>query len=43
MRNVPQVGDPAPEFALPGTDGHHHSLAGLRGRRVLVPFLRHLM
>jgi peroxiredoxin Q/BCP len=30
------VGDPAPDFSLPGSDGKTHSLAEDRGRRVVV-------
>ena len=31
-----KVGDPAPEFALPGTDGKTHRLADHRGKRPVV-------
>lgn len=31
-----QVGDPAPDFALPGTDGAVHRLADQRGKRGVV-------
>ena len=31
-----QIGDPAPAFSLPGTDGRTHSLDGLSGNPVLV-------
>lgn len=34
----PQVGELAPEFSLAGDDGHQHSLAALRGKRVLIYF-----
>ena len=30
------VGDPAPEFELPGTDGATHRLRDHRGRRTVV-------
>ena len=30
------VGDPAPDFALPGSDGHVHRLADDRGKRAVV-------
>ena len=30
------VGDPAPEFSLPGTDGRQYSLASYRGRQTVV-------
>jgi thioredoxin-dependent peroxiredoxin len=33
-----QVGDPAPDFALPAHDGSAFALAGLRGRKVLLWF-----
>lgn len=29
-------GDPAPAFALPGSDGQTHSLADYRGRTVVL-------
>jgi thioredoxin-dependent peroxiredoxin len=32
------VGDPAPDFTLPDADGNEVSLAGLRGRNVIVYF-----
>ena len=34
-------GDPAPELKLPSLDGDEVSLEDLRGRPVLVSFLRH--
>ena len=33
-----EVGALAPEFSLPGDDGHTHSLAALRGKRVVLYF-----
>jgi len=30
------VGDPAPEFSLPGSDGKQYSLASYRGRQAIV-------
>ena len=30
------VGDPAPDFLLPGTDGKQYSLASYRGRQMVV-------
>ena len=30
------VGDPAPEFSLPGTDGRQYSLESFRGRQTVV-------
>ena len=37
----PQVGQPAPELVLPDLDGTVTALRDLRGRPVLVSFLRH--
>jgi len=31
-----KVGDQAPEFRLPGTDGRTHSLAELKGKTVVL-------
>jgi len=31
-----KVGDPAPEFSLPGSDGKMYSLSGLKGRAVVL-------
>lgn len=31
-----KVGDQAPAFALPGSDGQTHSLSALRGRTVVL-------
>jgi peroxiredoxin Q/BCP len=31
-----KAGDPAPDFNLPGTDGKTYSLAGLKGRAVVL-------
>lgn len=31
-----KVGDPAPDFSLPGSDGRTHGLAEHRGQRVVV-------
>ena len=33
-----KVGDAAPDFELPGSDGQTHRLADLRGRYVVVAF-----
>jgi len=33
---TPDVGDPAPPFRLPGSDGRTHSLADHAGKRVVV-------
>ena len=32
----PQVGDPAPAFSLPGSDGATHSLAEFKGKQAVV-------
>ena len=32
----PEAGDPAPEFALPGSDGRTYRLSELRGRTVVL-------
>lgn len=37
----PEVAEPAPPLDLPTLDGAVWNLADLRGRRVLVSFLRH--
>ena len=34
------VGHPAPDFELPGTDGHRHALTEARGRKVVLVFYR---
>ena len=31
-----KTGDPAPDFNLPGTDGKIYSLAGLKGKAVVL-------
>ena len=31
-----KVGDPAPGFTLPGTDGKTHSLADFKGKKTVV-------
>ena len=31
-----KAGDPAPDFNLPGTDGKTYSLAGLKGKAVVL-------
>ena len=33
---APEVGQPAPDFSLPGTDGKTHTLAEHRGKRAVV-------
>lgn len=35
---APGVGDPAPDFTLPGSDGEMHSLSDHRGRYVVIAF-----
>lgn len=32
----PQVGSPAPDFALPGSDGKTHRLSDYRGKKAVV-------
>jgi peroxiredoxin Q/BCP len=39
---APRVGDPAPDFTLPTTDGSTLRLSELRGRWVVLVFLRYL-
>ena len=35
---APQVGDAAPDFTLPGTDGEQYTLSQLRGKHVVIAF-----
>ncbi len=35
---APNVGDPAPDWTLPGSDGRTHALAELRGQHVVIAF-----
>ena len=35
---APQVGDEAPNFSLPGSDGNIHTLADMLGQYVVVAF-----
>lgn len=35
---APGVGDPAPDWTLPGSDGAMHRLADLRGQYVVIAF-----
>ena len=35
---APQVGDMAPDFTLPGSDGGYHTLSELRGKHVVIAF-----
>lgn len=35
---APDVGDLAPDFSLPGSDGMQYSLSELRGRHVVIAF-----
>ena len=41
MPDVPRIGDPTPQLTLPDLGGHATALRDLRGRPVLVSFLRH--
>lgn len=36
--SAPDVGDPAPDWTLPGSDGRDHSLSELRGQHVVIAF-----
>lgn len=38
VQAAPAVGDPAPEFSLPGSDGQTWTLSALRGQWVVVAF-----
>lgn len=33
---IPGVGDPAPDFALPGSDGKTHKLSDYKGKKAIV-------
>ena len=35
---APAVGDRAPDWTLPGSDGQTHTLADLRGKHVVIAF-----
>ncbi len=35
---APEIGDPAPDFTLPGSDGAEHTLSEYRGRYVVIAF-----
>ena len=35
---APQVGDMAPDFTLPGSDGKQYTLSQLRGKHVVIAF-----
>lgn len=35
---APEVGDPAPDWTLPGSDGREHTLSELRGQYVVIAF-----
>ena len=35
---APQVGDMAPDFTLPGSDGASYTLSELRGKHVVIAF-----
>ncbi|MDE3026417.1 MAG: redoxin domain-containing protein [Acidobacteriota bacterium] len=41
LSSPPPVGAPAPPLDLPDLDGQHVRLEDLRGRPVLLSFLRH--
>jgi peroxiredoxin Q/BCP len=35
---APEVGDPAPDFTLPGSDGVQYTLSQMRGKHVVIAF-----
>ncbi len=35
---APQVGEMAPDFTLPGTDGKSYTLSQMRGKHVVIAF-----
>ena len=35
---APQVGEMAPDFTLPGSDGKEYTLSQLRGKHVVIAF-----
>jgi len=38
VQAAPDVGDLAPDFTLPGSDGGQHTLSELRGKHVVIAF-----
>ena len=34
----PEVGDAAPDFTLPGSDGQEYTLSEMRGQHVVIAF-----
>lgn len=38
LQAAPAVGESAPEWVLPGSDGHTHRLSDLRGKYVVIAF-----
>jgi peroxiredoxin Q/BCP len=38
LHAAPDVGDLAPDWTLPGSDGQQHTLSQLRGRHVVIAF-----
>ena len=38
---APQLGQPAPDFSLPGSDGKQHSLADYKGKYVVLEWTNH--
>ena len=38
VADAPPVGDMAPDFTLPGSDGNTHTLSDLRGKHVVIAF-----
>ena len=38
LQAAPDVGDPAPDFTLPGSDGQSYKLTEMRGQHVVIAF-----
>ena len=38
VQAAPDVGEPAPDFTLPGSDGKQYTLSELRGKHVVIAF-----
>jgi peroxiredoxin Q/BCP len=38
LHAAPGVGDPAPDWTLPGSDGEQYTLSELRGKHVVIAF-----
>ena len=35
---APDIGDPAPDWTLPGSDGKQYTLSQMRGKHVVIAF-----